>query len=80
MPMAAGLASGIALNSFGVVSASVGAGVRALDQFTRGIAMDRETSRWDPLSRKAGYALQRGVRGAVGSAARWTRSPNTIRT
>jgi type IV secretion system protein VirB6 len=84
MPMAAGLASGIALSSFGVVSGvmsgAVGTGARALRQFARGAVMDRETSRWDPLSRKAGYALQRGVRGIAGSTARWAKSPNTIRS
>ena len=73
MPMAAGLASGLALSTFGVVSAAMmwglGRGGRIAGQFRRGLLMDRETTRWDGLSRKAGYALQRG---AVGGARRLT--------
>jgi len=65
MPMAAGLAGGLALSTFGVVSAAMlwglGRGGRTVGQFGRGLLMDRETTRWDPLSRKAGYALQRGA-------------------
>jgi len=68
MPMAAGLASGLALSSFGVVSAALAWGlagtVRGTGQFGRGL-FDRETGRSDPLSRKAGYALRRGVVRAV---------------
>jgi type IV secretion system protein VirB6 len=68
MPMAAGLASGLALSSFGVVSAALawglGGSLRGGGQFARGLA-DRETSRFDPLSRRAGYALRRGVMRAV---------------
>jgi len=64
MPMAAGLASGLALSSFGVVSAALtwglGGAARNTRQFARGLA-DRETSRLDPLSRKAGYYLGRGA-------------------
>jgi type IV secretion system protein VirB6 len=68
LPMASGLASGVALSTFGIVSAALmnvrrrtffGAG-----QFTRGALMDRETTRWDPLSRKAGYWLTGKVRSA----------------
>jgi type IV secretion system protein VirB6 len=80
MPMAAGLASGIALSSFGVVSTAFHAAAQGIRQFARGAVMDRETSRWDSLSRKSGYALQRGVRGVAATAARLTRSPNTIRS
>lgn len=73
MPMAAGLASGLALSTFGVVSAAMmwglGRGGRIAGQFGRGLLMDRETTRWDGLSRKTGYALQRGV---VGGARRLT--------
>jgi len=68
-PMAAGLASGIALSSFGAVSSAVSWGLnrarntgRHAGQFSRGLLMDRETSRWDSLSRKAGYYTQRGIR------------------
>jgi type IV secretion system protein VirB6 len=68
MPMAAGLASGLALSSFGVVSAALAWGLsgatRHSNQFARGLITDRETTRWDSLSRKSGYALQRA--GLVG--------------
>src|SRR5215469_4503796 len=61
MPIAAGLASGLALSTFGVVSAALmwglGSAMRGSGQFARGLA-DSETSRWDPLSRKAGYAAR----------------------
>ena len=64
MPMAAGLASGLALSSFGIVSAALawgfGGAVRGSGQFSRGL-FDRDSSRWDPLTRKAGYALRSGV-------------------
>lgn len=65
MPMAAALASGFALSTFGVVSAAVvwGLGMtkRNTGQFMRGLVMDRETTRWDGLSRKSGYALRQGL-------------------
>src|SRR3979490_559850 len=62
MPMAAGLASGLALSSFGAMSAlltwGVGSAARSVSrhtgQFSRGFLMDTETSRWDSLSRKTG--------------------------
>jgi type IV secretion system protein VirB6 len=64
MPMAAGLASGLALSSFGIVSAALawgfGGAVRGSGQFSRGL-FDRDSSRFDPLTRKAGYALRSGV-------------------
>jgi len=64
MPMAAGLASGLALSSFGIVSAALawgfGSATRHTFQFARGFG-DRETTRWDPLSRKAGYYIGRGA-------------------
>ena len=73
MPMAAGLASGLALSSFGVVSALLawgfGGAVRSGGQFARGIT-DRETTRWDSFSRKAGYYMRSGVSSAAGAAAR----------
>jgi len=75
MPMAAGLASGLALSTFGVVSAALvwgfGTASRSGGQFRRGLT-DRETTRWDSLSRKAGYYTRRGV-------ARLRRRENTIR-
>jgi len=80
MPMAAGLASGLALSTFGVVSAALawgfGGTVRNTGQFARGLT-DRETSRWDPLSRKAGYYTRAGL------AATWRKAltrPNTVRS
>jgi type IV secretion system protein VirB6 len=67
MPMAAALASGFALSTFGALSAAVawglGAGQRNGGQFMRGLVMDKETTRWDGLSRKAGFALRQGLAG-----------------
>lgn len=78
MPMAAGLASGLALSSFGVVSAALawgfGGAVRSSRQFGRGL-LDGSSHRWDPLSRQAGFALRRGLTRAV--ATRWR--DNSIR-
>jgi type IV secretion system protein VirB6 len=62
MPMAAGLASGLALSTFGVTSAFVGWALgsaysnskRSIGDFGRGLT-DDTTSRWDSWSRKAGY-------------------------
>jgi type IV secretion system protein VirB6 len=72
MPMAAGLASGLALSSFGVVSAALlwglGSGVRSSARFMRGLA-DRETARYDPVSRKAGHYTRRMITGVLGR--RW---------
>lgn len=82
MPMAAGLASGLALSSFGVVSAALawglGRATRGGGQFLRGMT-DRETSRWDSMSRKSGYYARRVVAAGVGRVARGWRE-NTIRT
>jgi type IV secretion system protein VirB6 len=66
MPMAAGLASGIALSTFGAVSTALMFGARRLGQFSRG-AMDQQTSRWDSLSRKSGYYARRGAVGLLKS-------------
>jgi type IV secretion system protein VirB6 len=80
MPMAAGLASGLALSSFGLVSAALawgfGGATRHTGQFGRGL-IDRETTRWDPLSRKAGYYLSRGSGLGIRQLARVAR-PNTF--
>ena len=69
MPMAAGLASGLALSTFGVVSSALrwafAGSTRSSGQFMRGLVMDRETTRWDSLSRKTGYYLGRGVSSGV---------------
>jgi type IV secretion system protein VirB6 len=81
MPMAAGLASGLALSSFGVVSAAVAWGLgrtaRHSGQFLRGV-VDSETTRWDPLSRKAGHYLKRGTGTGIRRLAKVAR-PNSIR-
>lgn len=65
MPMAAGLASGLALSTFGTVSAALAWGLgrasRTAGQFGRGALLDRETTRWDSLPRKAGFLLQRSA-------------------
>jgi type IV secretion system protein VirB6 len=71
MPMAAGLASGFALSSFGVVSAALawglGGALRGSGQFARGLT-DRDTNRSDSFARRAGYGVRRGVmRAALGS-------------
>ena len=79
MPMSAGLASGLALSTFGVVSAALawglGGALRSSGQFVRGLS-DSETSRWDSWSRKAGHLARSGIAGA------WRKSfsrPNQIR-
>jgi type IV secretion system protein VirB6 len=67
MPMAAGLASGIALSSFSVMSAAIAWGMghasNSFRQFVRGAVMDQETTRWDSLSRKAGFQARRALLG-----------------
>jgi type IV secretion system protein VirB6 len=68
LPMAGGLASGVALSTFGIVSGAL-TNVRrrtlfTAGQFTRGALLDRETTRFDPLSRKAGFWLSGKVRSA----------------
>ena len=82
MPMAAGLASGLALSSFGVVSAALawgfGGTTRHSGQFLRGLLTDQETTRWDSLSRKSGYYLRRGAVAGAHQLAR-LRWENTIR-
>ena len=79
MPMAAGLASGLALSSFGVMSAAVAWGLgrasRHTGQFSRGL-IDRDSSRWDPVSRKAGFAVRRGL----SSGWQRLRGPNQVRS
>ncbi|MEQ1582280.1 MAG: type IV secretion system protein [Steroidobacteraceae bacterium] len=80
MPMAASLASGLALSTFGTASLMVrwatGGVMRNTGQFMRGAVMDRETTRWDGISRKAGYYLGRGTVAGLG---RVLRRPNAIR-
>ena len=79
MPMAAGMASGLALSTFGVVSAGLRWGLgttkQTMGQFGRGLT-DTQTTRWDSWSRKAGYYVRRGAVAGGG----WTvRRPNSVR-
>jgi type IV secretion system protein VirB6 len=64
MPIAAGLASGLSLSSFGLVSAALawgfGGAVRSSKNFGRGL-LDRSSHRWDPVTRQAGYATRRAL-------------------
>ena len=80
MPMAAGLASGLALSTFGLLSAAIawglGRAARGSGQFLRGLG-DGATARTDSLSRKSGYYLRRGVVGGVRALV--PRSENTMR-
>lgn len=76
MPMAAGVSSGIALSSYGMVSRSLmwafGGTARRSGQFLQGALLDRSSLRYDPISRKAGYLVGQGVSRSVGAmTARW---------
>jgi type IV secretion system protein VirB6 len=72
LPMAGGLASGVALSTFGIVSGALNSTRQrtwfGIGQFTRGALLDQETTRWDPLSRKLGHRLIGKYR------ARWRRT------
>lgn len=79
MPMASGLASGLSLSTFGVVSSALawglGRAAGATSEIARGF-LDSGVVRGDPLSRKAGYYARAGL------AAGWRRAfgrPNAIR-
>ena len=70
MAMSAGLASGLALSTYGLVSHAMSWGLGQSWQLGRGL-LDRETSRWDPASRRMGYLLSQAARiGARGFASR----------
>ena len=81
MPMAAGLASGLSLSTFGTVSAALawgfGQATGGMRQFARGLS-DRETSRRDPGSRRLGHHGGRSLAGAGHHAGRGVRR-NSIR-
>jgi type IV secretion system protein VirB6 len=69
MSMASGLASGVALATGGLVSGIIRRGLGTTGRVGRGMwdaATGSGTTRWDPISRKAGYWSARGV-GAVGA-------------
>jgi hypothetical protein len=58
------LASGIALSGFGAVGNTLRAGLgvaqgatKRVKDFSRGALIDRDKSRWDTLSRKAGQRV-----------------------
>src|SRR6202163_4209112 len=59
LPLAGGLASGLALSTFGIISSSISYGRQrtlfSAGQFLKGAVMDKESTRWDPLSRRAGF-------------------------
>lgn len=78
MPMAAGLAAGLALSSFGIVSAAIawgfGGALRSSGQFSRGL-LGGSSNRWDPISRQAGYRLKQ----AASQTSRLLERPNAIR-
>ena len=75
MPMAASLAHGLSLSSFGTMSAFIAWGLgrssRSAGQFGRGLT-DSSTSRYDSLSRKAGYFVQRSAAAGMGALGRRT--------
>jgi type IV secretion system protein VirB6 len=81
MPMAAGLASGLALSTFGFMSAAMawgfGGAARGIGQFTRGLA-SRDTAGLHSLSAKSGAYLRRGATAGLERLARGWRE-NTIR-
>ncbi|MBV6417192.1 MAG: hypothetical protein CMLOHMNK_01831 [Steroidobacteraceae bacterium] len=63
MPMSAGLASGLALSSFGLVSHGLSRATHVLTrssgQFLRGAVLDRDFNRWDSLPRMSGQLMRR---------------------
>lgn len=80
--MAAGLASGIALSTFGAVSKAMAWGLGGARNFGRGMwdsATKAGTARYDPLSRKGGHALGQGARATAAAAWRLVRRPNTVK-
>jgi type IV secretion system protein VirB6 len=76
MPMAASLATGLALSTFGVTSALIawglGSALRTGGQFMRGLT-DSQTARGDSFTRKAGYYAKAGVAGGAGALTRGVR-------
>lgn len=68
MPIAASLSSGVALASMGVVSMALAWSLGRSGQFGRGL-MDSHSSRWDSLSRKAGYLAGAPIRAIAGAVA-----------
>jgi len=83
MPMSAGLASGLALSTFGAVSAALawgmGSAMRGSRQFSRGALLDRASLPTDTLARRSGYQLRRGILSGAGRISSGWRE-NTIRS
>jgi type IV secretion system protein VirB6 len=81
MPMAAGLASGIALSTYGALSRTLALALagstRSGSQFGRGL-FDGQTTRWDSLSRKAGYLTRRGADVLASAAVARLRAGNRV--
>jgi type IV secretion system protein VirB6 len=81
MPMAAGLASGIALSTYAAISRTlalaIGGSTRSGSQFGRGL-FDAQTTRWDSLSRKAGYLTKRGTEALAAAAVSRMQGGNRI--
>ncbi len=79
--IAAGLASGIALSTFGAVGRTLSWGMggtgRTGYQTMRGL-FDNQTTRWDSLRRKAGYAIGQGARNTGRAMWRGMQRSNTI--
>ena len=82
MPIAAALASGVALSGFNMVSRTLvgvlGSSGRTAYLMGRGFA-DRQSSRFDPLRRQLGHALGQGSRQLARASWRAVRPPNSIR-
>jgi type IV secretion system protein VirB6 len=64
MPIAAGLSSGVALASMGVVSTALAWSLGRTARFGRGMT-DSQTSRWDPMSRRLGHYAGMPIRAAL---------------
>jgi type IV secretion system protein VirB6 len=83
LPIAAGLAHGLALATQGAVSAAMlwalGVGRRTTSDFLRGALLDQQSTRWDSLARRSGYGLKRGATWVTREAWRRMKGPNSIR-
>jgi type IV secretion system protein VirB6 len=86
MPIAAGLASGIALSTGNLVSRAAWWGLGGIGSMSRGMldaVSGGGTTRWDPMTRKTGYyatrAVVRGGQKLVEPAWRRRTPKNTLR-
>lgn len=85
MPIAAGLASGIALSSGGLVGRAVAGGLGTANTAGRGVwdaLTGAGTTRWDPMARKLGYwpthRIAQGGRATATAIWRVARGQNTL--